>query len=376
MGEKISGQLAEVGRAFLSVPFEPDGWDRALRRMASHTGAARGQLIAFGGAHTIPFNCATDVTPEMHAEFIEIGGGRPDVNWRVACAAAPLEIVAEAEYAAARAQVHFGVYDEFVERHEAPHGCQTVLLQDSNVMFGLATLRTRADGETTAAERAAFAEIAPYALAAVRMQYALESQGTALIAGAFEAMDAAVLVCDMRGQVCATTPAAERMLAAGCGLKIAQGRLAARRPDEDRELQLGLAAALDAGEQPSAAVARLWLRGDEGPLSGLLCEIFGLPKREWGFGFELGALVILRRPADMGEMHRRLIRDMLDLTSAEADIAVLAGKGLAREEIAERRGTSFETVNAQMKGLFRKADVHREAQLVALINRLVRSAGV
>ena len=72
----------------MSAPLETGGWDKALRQMAHHTGSARGELVAFGGAHSVPFNWITDATDGALDEFLAIGGGDPEVNWRVGCAAA------------------------------------------------------------------------------------------------------------------------------------------------------------------------------------------------------------------------------------------------------------------------------------------------
>lgn len=355
----------------MSAPLEAGGWDNALKKMAHHTGSARGQLIAIGGARVFPFNWITDANPESTDEFVAIGGGDPAINWRVACAGAPFKIASEADYKRARAAMQFDVYNDWAERYEMPNGCQTVLLREGGTLFGLAALRTRADGETTEAQRAAFAEIAPFALAATRMQHALEHQGAALVAGALEAMNAAAFVCDGRGRVGALTAAAEDILHCGEGLRLTDNRLYGRRSTEDRALQSALARALvSAGV--TGVIDRIWLQGDGGLMTGHLCEVFALPRREWSFGFEARILVVLRRPSELGGANRALIGQLLELTSAETDIAMLAAEGLSREEMALRRGTSFETVNVQMKSLFRKADVHREAELVALLNKLMR----
>jgi len=47
-------------------------------------------------------------------------------------------------------------------------------------------------------------------------------------------------------------------------------------------------------------------------------------------------------------------------------------EGTSRERIANARGTSLGTVNAQLKSIFVKADVTREAELTALLNKLFR----
>ncbi|MGH6694008.1 helix-turn-helix transcriptional regulator [Sphingopyxis sp.] len=105
---------------------------------------------------------------------------------------------------------------------------------------------------------------------------------------------------------------------------------------------------------------------------GLLCEIFRLPRREWDFGFDPRVLVVARRAADIPAMRIVPLRAALGLTEAEAEIALRLANGEAREDIAAGRGTSAQTLGTQIKSILRKSDVGREAELTALVNRLLR----
>jgi DNA-binding CsgD family transcriptional regulator len=360
---------SSVGQAFVSAPFQPDGWDAALKALASHTGSARGQLIAIGGPRTVPLNWITDVASNLTDEFVAIDGGDPRRNWRVACTRGPFEIVGEDDYAEARAgdPRAFAAYDALMDRNGMMHGCQTVLSHDGGALLGLAVLRTEQDGVTTADERARFAEAAPFALAAVQMQRALEHEGAQLIAGALEAMKAAAFVCDGRGRVRALTATAEERLRRTRCVQLSGDVLSGRIPAEDRLLQQALKQAVEGG-----APAAFWLRAEDGPIGSQRCEVYALPKQEWNLGFQPRALVVLCEPGSIGAAGRETVRTILELTSAEADVAVMVAEGVSRDQIAERRGTSADTVHAQMKSLYRKAEVKREAELVALLNRLMR----
>ena len=362
---------AALANAFLSAPFEADGWDAALKRLAGETRSNRVQLIAFGGPRTFPFNWVTDPMPGFNEEFASIEGGSPAVNWRVACASAPLELAWEDHYDEARRRLKSEVYDEFAERHDMPHGCQTVLFQTPEVFYGLAALRSRTDRPTTEADRNVFAHAAPHVLTAVKLQQALEHQGAAMIAGAFEAMNTAVFVCDRDGHVQALTCAAEAKLRKPGGLRLIRNKLVADRPDDDRALQSALRCVLD-DSIPTPGGFQFWLQADPIALHGNRCEVLPLPRKEWTFGFEPRAIVAWHVSADIGETRQQQLRDLLGLTQAEAEIAILAANGSSREEIARTRGATANTVGSQLKSIFAKADVTREAELVALVNRLLR----
>lgn len=353
----------------MAAPLDPGGWDRALRLMAAHAGAAHGQLIAVGGQQPVPFNHITDYDFDRHRAFDERQESYSSDNWRIGASRGPMEIVSERDYDAARRLCRSDFYDDFVADADIPFGCQTVLIEQPGRLLGLATLRNRADGRSSEADRAAFAAAAPLALAAARMQIALEHQGALLLVGSFEAMASASFLLDASGRICATTGPAESLALAGDRLTIRDRRLRACRRGVDDRLQATVRAGLAASAP--GMVGRLWL--DDDPLDrDLRCEVYALPVTEFSFGFAPRLLVAVRAPACLGPAAERELAALLGLTPAEAAVAVSLAEGIDRETIAKARGSTLGTVNAQIKSLFRKADVSREAELVALLNRLLR----
>ncbi len=371
MGNRVGAGTRSLADVFLSAPFEADGWDRALKSLARETRSARSQLIAFGGSSTIPINWVTDAQPGLIEEFPTIDGASPDVNWRVASTRSLLEIVWEDHYDQARRDLNSDVYDEFSERYEMPFGCQTVLLDTPGLFYGLAILRTKEDGRTTVDDRRAFAWAAKHVQTAVRLQQAVELQGATMLAGAFEALGGAVFVCDAKGHVRALTSAAEAVLREHLGLQLSSGRLIATRADDDQALQQALRHVLDE-TNPAPAAREFWLRAPLADFCPVRCEVLPLPRKDWSLTFEPRALVSLHRPANVDERRREQLKAVLGLTQAEAEIAALAADGHSREEIAQIRGASIHTVGSQLKSIFLKTDVTREAQLVALLNKLLR----
>ncbi len=366
-----TGGAASLVDAFQAAPFEQGGWDAALKSLATQAGSARAQLVAFGGPKAIAFNWITDPDPRLVEEISVADTCNPNVNWRMACAARPMELVRERHYAAARSRLKSDLYDEFVDRLDLPYGCQTVLCSTSEAFYGLAMLRSRSDGRTSDDELDVFARTAPHVLSAIRTQMALEHQGAELIAGALDALDSAAFVCDRDGNVQGFTRAAEAWLSEQSGLRLVGKRLVCDRPQENRVLNDALRLVLD-DTVPLPAPIQLWFRPSTNAFGAHSCEVLPLPKRNWSFGFEPKAIVIVRPPAEIEERRLPQIRDLLGLTQAEAEVAVLIADGISREEISKRRGSSMNTVSSQLKSVFAKADVTREAQLAALINRLMR----
>lgn len=368
MDSRFAREAGEVENAFLAAPFEADGWNVALRLFARRTGASHAQLLGLGDDATL-FNFMPDIDAAYQREFVEIEAWRPEVNWRVAASGRPLEILSEAHYDVARQHSGTDDYEEHIRRWDGVHGCQTALVEGEGLLVGLAALRSERDGRTRQRDRKLFAAGATYALAAVRMQQAMAQRGAAMTVAAFDAIDVAAFLIDRHGAVAALSAAAEAIVGErGDGaLRLRRGRLGAARRDADAPLQAALARALD-GE----AMQQHWIGSPQEGGGGLLCELFRLPRREWDFGFDPRVLVVVRRAADIPAMRIVPLRAALGLTAAEAEIALRLANGEAREEIAAGRGTSTQTLGTQIKSILRKSEVSREAELTALVNRLLR----
>ena len=56
------------------------------------------------------------------------------------------------------------------------------------------------------------------------------------------------------------------------------------------------------------------------------------------------------------------------LTSAEAAVVMLLAGGETPSDIAAKRGVSIATVRSQIQVIYGKLDIHRQAELVALIS--------
>lgn len=364
--------VEEAINRFATVAFDPDGWIDALHTMAEATRSARGQLIGLGGPRAVPFNWVTGFPEDALAEFIKIDGGSAAVNPRVAASVADPhgDILHELHYDAARSRLTSDVYVEFGERHDIPFGCQTRLLNDQDNMIGLAVLRTRSDGRSSEADRAAFSRIVPHARAAVRLQIALEGQGASIIAGTLEAMSAAAFLCDDAGRVVEKTPAAEALLQAG-RLRLIGRTLASHGDGETLRLNQAILTAASPVVDASSLPRRIILRGYPGA-TPLWAEVSRLPRHRMALGRGACALVIVRGHALDREKLLGELRRSYDLSTAEADVALRLAGAESREEIAAARRVSLETVRAQIKALFGKLGVNRESELVALIAPMLR----
>ncbi|MYL97555.1 helix-turn-helix transcriptional regulator [Novosphingobium sp. FGD1] len=359
-------RIDDLGAMFARAPFQEAGWDKALKALAGSTGSSRAQLIAIGERHAL-FNWVTDIEEGYVEDFAAIDGHRPDVNYRVGASRGPYELVWEHHYDAVRAAAPNDAYMQHVRRWDAEHGAQLVLADQPGAFFGLAALHSASDGRTTEAQRQALLDAAPHVMAAIRLQRAVEHRGAALLRGSLDALRAAAILLDATGRVCAVTDRARALLGPGT-LQVRGGRLQAARPERDGALQLRLAAAL---ASPSAMPDEIWLQGPAGPL---LVEICALPRQDWNFGFAPGVIVTLKAPTPPPEDQGARLSMALGLTPAEGEIVSLLAQGRSRRDVAAIRGVSVQTVATQLRTIFHKAGVNREAELVAVARAVVELA--
>lgn len=84
-----------------------------------------------------------------------------------------------------------------------------------------------------------------------------------------------------------------------------------------------------------------------------------------------GALaLVLSQPASDTATDLQTIRDLLGLTAAEARLASVLAEGAGLVDSSRRLGIAHNTAKAQLRSIFAKTGVNRQAQLVALLASL------
>lgn len=87
-------------------------------------------------------------------------------------------------------------------------------------------------------------------------------------------------------------------------------------------------------------------------------------------GFEVGAVILLRDPDQVHLPARAVVRDMFNLTIAEADVALQIGAGSTLNEIALMRSCSINTVRTLCARVLQKTGCRRQAGVVRVLGAL------
>jgi DNA-binding CsgD family transcriptional regulator len=178
-----------------------------------------------------------------------------------------------------------------------------------------------------------------------------------------------VVLMDQGGRLLFANQVAEALILAGQVLRVGPtGRLALTDPGADALLQQTLGPAGDPAairRLPGAAgVLRLFRLSPQNP------DALRLPPLPLGRRAAVVAVISVADAVPDG-LVARLAHD-LGLTAAEAQIALGLADGQTLSEIAEARRASVHTVRNQVKSALSKTGARRQADLVALVERLRR----
>jgi len=360
----------DVVDAFCNAPLD-DEWLHALSMLGEITGSRSGELIGLGAANSVPFNWVTNLDGSYSDDFIAMGGGDPAQNpyVRVGTQLPALKVMSSEDFITRHERRHNRFLVEHVKRYDIPYVCLAPLVKESDLLVGLAVLRSSSQGEISTAEREMFTSIAPHVRAAVRMQMSLEHQGAALVAGALEALSLAVFVCDCRGVVRSMTPDAEAMVSHGRPLALRNGILSSCRPMEARALGEAIkraAAGIDCFTGPISST--LVISAPDCP--PLVLDVLPVPKRDFAFGFEPGVLVVVKEGKAKPDQVKTLLMAMYRLTTAEVDVVMRLVSGETPEQISFARNSSVGTVRAQIRDIYSKCGTNRCSELIAKVNQL------
>lgn len=288
--------LRETELAILNAPFDELGWERAVTAIVEATASSGAHLLGMGGPLLLPLNVCVGIhgiepylgDPRFHGES----------NWRVGSVTLPMAIQHEPHYAVYRQRHDTSDYDDAASDLDIMFGCQSALLLDSQNLLGLALMRGRRDGPCTDEALRRFAALRQQLARAVRMQMALDGEAAEMMLGDFESLHGVTLLLDLLGNLCALTPAAERLFDEEGPLGLSGLAVELRDRSENRRLQRVLARMLASDSHRDAMVHEMRI-GPRDSCPGGVWRLFvvRLPHRQNGLGFDPHLAITLKRAA-------------------------------------------------------------------------------
>ncbi len=221
----------------------------------------------------------------------------------------------------------------------------------------------RFDNEETALAGVLVAQIAR----ALDLASRIESGATenALYSETLDRLNVGVITIDADGRTASISAVAERFLSAHEGLQIRAGKLRAVATSEDQDLQAALRAAFDSAASGESGASRgLSLTKRSGARTlGILVR----PVTACSAGCRPLVAVYVRDCDAVPEVESEFVRQIFDLTPAEAAVTGRLTAGLSLEAAAASLAISRNTARAHLRSIFSKSGITRQTELVRLV---------
>ncbi len=195
-------------------------------------------------------------------------------------------------------------------------------------------------------------------------------------ATAIDRMLVGTVILDESGVIRKTSGVAQIILNEHDGLQAVRGALRAQCGRENHELQQLVKRALTGEGATTSSLTNVISVTRPSGRAKLGVLVRAIPLGETSEGRHRPAVAIfLRDPERHSETSRDVIRQLFDLTPAEASLCVLMANGLTLLEAANELRICKNTARAHLRAIFSKTEVRRQTDLVRLVLRSVASLG-
>lgn len=195
-----------------------------------------------------------------------------------------------------------------------------------------------------------------------------------LYAGAVDQLSVATIILDEQGRLLNTNAVARALLEEADGLSQRDQRLHIDGRALNRSLEEALDAINRSRKGDETSVVRVLRVPRSAGRSDLGLVIRPVPTSEWSEGQSSPCAAVFISDPDLRESaSQQSLAELFGLTPAEANLALLLARGLKLAEVSEAQNISQHTARAQLKSIFAKTGVSRQAELVRLILKSVAS---
>ena len=238
--------------------------------------------------------------------------------------------------------------------------------------------RRSSEARFSTRERELLALLTPHLRQAIEI-YAKLNRMTSerdLYAGAVNQLSVATIILDEQGRLLTTNAVGRALLNQGEGLSLREGRLHIEGRDINKELQQALTTIIRAQLHGETSVVRALRVPRSAGRSDLGLVIRPVPTSQWSEGQSSPSAAVFISDPDLQEStSRHILGELFALTPAEANLATLLARGLSLAQVSNVQNISQHTVRAQLKSIFAKTGVSRQAELVRLVLKSVASLG-
>jgi DNA-binding CsgD family transcriptional regulator/PAS domain-containing protein len=376
--DEEEGLLDLVGRMY-DAALQPETWPDVLTRAADGLEAKSASLILQESAAAEPSGPGVTqahvarLDPDTLAEYQRTWVPL-DLGLQAMQLMAPGAIATDESVANSREWRRSAIYNDFLLPRQIARVLAGLPLKDGQGMAHVFFHRPASDGPYEARERRLLRRLMPHLTRTLMIRRHLLDLNTQrqAVAAALDRLPVGILLLAADARVLHLNHAAEAIVAEADGLTIGKSGLSAVLAAETRALQRCVREAVATGEGRgvgcggSLRVSRPSLRG---PLSVVVSPL-RMPSALESRGGAV-AVAFVTDPARTRTLPEGMMRALYGLTPAEDRVARRLARGESLAEVARHLEVALETVRTHLKRALQKTDTRRQAELVALMARLV-----
>lgn len=198
-----------------------------------------------------------------------------------------------------------------------------------------------------------------------RLHITEQERDTAILS--LDGLPQGVCFLDGAGKISWANRAARRTFAEADGLTLEDDRLCADSVSDQASLGQAIETCLGSAGRPPDLVSLRRPSGNR-PLGLVVARVPSA--RVAPHRVETAAVVRILDTSAPLNASESILSALFGLTGAESRLAVAIASGISPLEFAQQTGRSAETVRSHLKSIFRKLEIQRQCQLVALVHRV------
>jgi DNA-binding CsgD family transcriptional regulator len=348
---------------FAEAALDPTRWVKALESLASATGSFGAVMLPLAG-DALPNVPYTENVSGAMEDYFRDGWHLRDERMRTVPVLTQRGVADDFDGHSAEEIARHPFYQEFL----ASHGLRWyagVKVASGDDLWAVALQRTIDQGPFSADEKDELARVSSRLSTGAAIARALSASAATGALEAFEMSGTAVVLLNRHGNVFKANQSAERLLVDD--IQIVKGQLTAKDARATTALNRAIHNLLwrpIGGLSAPVALPRASRR----PLLAYPARLSNSTANALA---DCQAMVILIDPDTRSRTPETTLRAAFRLTEAEARLAAQLTFGNSLESVADQFGIAKETARSQLKSIFAKTGVHRQAELVAVLAKLL-----
>ena len=348
---------------FAEAGLDPTRWVKALTSVAAATGSFGAVMLPLAG-DALPNVPYTENVSEVMEAYFRDGWHLQDERMRTVPTLMQRGVADDFDGHSADEIARHPYYQEFL----APHRLRWyagIKIACGDDLWAVALQRTIDQGPFSAEEKDELARISSRLSTGAAIARALSASAASGAMEAFEMSGTAVVLLNRHGNVFKANAPAERLLVDD--VRIVKGQLTAKDTRATMALNRAIHKLLwrpTGGLSAPIALPRASRR----PLLAYPARLTDSTANALA---DCQAMVILIDPDARLPTPETNLRTVFRLTEAEAKLATQLALGESLEKVADQFGIAKETARSQLKSIFTKTGVHRQAELVAVLAKLL-----